>query len=190
MIECIFGLTETSQMTGWTEWYLGDLFCSCSSPCAFACLDKPVQLGCQRRRSHPATIHPYEMAKPGAQFYVTFEHDYLNKEEFDRDVQFQASGEGSSYPISHAYLLSRIRWHHYYLKCKEMESSDTEDTSSKTLKRSLSAVGATASSSATSIVLKRKCESQIPLERKRRRTDRSWSYTSSGNTDDSAESHI
>jgi hypothetical protein len=71
-----------------------------------------------------------------------------------------------------------------------MESSDSEDTSSKTLKRSLSAAGATASSPATSIVLKRKCESQIPLEHKRRRIDRSWSHTSSGNIGDSTESDI
>lgn len=129
------------------------------------------------------------MARPGAQFYVTFEHDYLNKEEFDRDVRFQASEDGSSYPIFHAYPLSRIRWHHY-LKHTKVEASDTEDTSSKTLKRSLSATTAAIPNPVSSIVLKRKCESQVPLEHKRRRIDRSWSHTSSGNTGDSTESDI
>jgi hypothetical protein len=129
------------------------------------------------------------MARPGAQFYVTFEHDYLNKEEFERDVQFQAPEDGSSYRVSHAYPLSKIRWHHY-LERKEVEASDTEDTSSKTLKRSLSANTAAIPNPVSSIVLKRKCESQVPLEHKRRRIDRSWSHTSSGNTGDSTESDI
>ena len=129
------------------------------------------------------------MARPGAQFYVTFEHDYLNKEEFDRDVQFQASGDGSSYPISHAYPLSRIRWHHYS-KRKEVESSDSEDTSSKTLKRSISATTAATPNPVSSIVLKRKCQSQVSSELKRRRTDRIWTNTSSDHTNDSTGSDM
>jgi hypothetical protein len=130
------------------------------------------------------------MARPGAQFYVTFEHDYLNTEEFERDVQFQAPEDGSSHPISHAYPLSKIRWHQY-LERKEMEASNTEeDTSSKTLKRSLSVTCAAHCSPVSSIELKRKCERQVPLVHKRRRIDRSWSDDSSGHTDDPTGSNI